>query len=151
MIKEESKKFTKTVAPGFHVGVNTVGQSLRNLNLQLRSEPAQKLKPLRTYTPTTSDESVSEPELTEEQIKRKKIYRRRILNLPENATDAECDAKEKELRLHKYPSTSEEEDEKLIHGRTKYRNSKSKSRKKKRRDLKRKSKTRRRKSKTHRK
>ena len=25
---------------GFHVGVNTVGQSLRNANLQLRSEPA---------------------------------------------------------------------------------------------------------------
>ena len=25
---------------GFHVGINTVGQSLRNANLQLRSEPA---------------------------------------------------------------------------------------------------------------
>ena len=24
---------------GFHVGINTVGQSLRNANLQLRSEP----------------------------------------------------------------------------------------------------------------
>ena len=25
---------------GYHVGINTVGQSLRNANLQLRSEPA---------------------------------------------------------------------------------------------------------------
>ena len=25
---------------GFHVGINTVGQSLRNANLQVRSEPA---------------------------------------------------------------------------------------------------------------
>ena len=25
---------------GYHIGINTVGQSLRNANLQLRSEPA---------------------------------------------------------------------------------------------------------------
>lgn len=28
------------LSAGFHIGVNTVGQSLRNANLQLRSEPA---------------------------------------------------------------------------------------------------------------
>ena len=28
------------LSAGYHIGVNTVGQSLRNANLQLRSEPA---------------------------------------------------------------------------------------------------------------
>ena len=28
------------IKAGYHIGINTVGQSLRNANLQLRSEPA---------------------------------------------------------------------------------------------------------------
>ena len=40
---------------GFHVGVNSVGQSLRNANLQLRSEPANPVKDVSPWLNTTID------------------------------------------------------------------------------------------------
>ena len=44
---------------GYHIGINTVGQSLRNANLQLRSEPAN---PQRAVGPW--NQSTIEPDLT---------------------------------------------------------------------------------------
>ena len=38
---------------GFHVGINTVGQSLRNANLQLRSEPANPQLKVSTWLQST--------------------------------------------------------------------------------------------------
>ena len=38
---------------GFHVGVNTVGQSLRNANLQIRSEPANPVTNVSPWLNTT--------------------------------------------------------------------------------------------------
>ena len=38
---------------GFHVGINTVGQSLRNANLQLRSEPANPQVKVSPWLQTT--------------------------------------------------------------------------------------------------
>lgn len=38
---------------GFHVGVNTVGQSLRNANLQIRSEPANPVSNVSPWLNTT--------------------------------------------------------------------------------------------------
>ena len=38
---------------GFHVGVNTVGQSLRNANLQLRSEPPNPQVAVSPWSNTT--------------------------------------------------------------------------------------------------
>ena len=38
---------------GFHVGINTVGQSLRNANLQLRSEPANPQMKVSPWLQTT--------------------------------------------------------------------------------------------------
>jgi hypothetical protein len=40
---------------GFHVGINTVGQSLRNANLQLRSEPANPQLKVSPWLQTTID------------------------------------------------------------------------------------------------
>mgnify|MGYP004062363579 CR=1 FL=1 len=38
---------------GYHVGINTVGQSLRNANLQLRSEPANPTKKVGPWMQST--------------------------------------------------------------------------------------------------
>ena len=38
---------------GFHVGINTVGQSLRNANLQLRSEPPNPTKKIGPWMQST--------------------------------------------------------------------------------------------------
>ena len=40
---------------GYHVGVNTVGQSLRNANLQLRSEPANPQVKVSPWLQSTID------------------------------------------------------------------------------------------------
>jgi hypothetical protein len=40
---------------GFHVGINTVGQSLRNANLQLRSEPANPQMKVSPWLQSTID------------------------------------------------------------------------------------------------
>ena len=38
---------------GYHIGINTVGQSLRNANLQLRSEPANPQLNVGPWNQTT--------------------------------------------------------------------------------------------------
>ena len=45
---------------GWHIGINTVGQSLRNANLQLRSEPPTSIKYL-TVEPTTISATMRRP------------------------------------------------------------------------------------------
>lgn len=40
---------------GYHVGINTVGQSMRNANLQLRSEPPNPQKLVSPWLQTTID------------------------------------------------------------------------------------------------
>ena len=44
---------------GFHVGINTVGQSLRNANLQLRSEPANPQMKVSPWLQTTIEPDVN--------------------------------------------------------------------------------------------
>jgi hypothetical protein len=44
---------------GFHVGINTVGQSLRNANLQLRSEPANPQVKVSPWLQSTIDPDVN--------------------------------------------------------------------------------------------
>jgi len=44
---------------GFHVGINTVGQSLRNANLQLRSEPANPQMKVSPWLQSTIDPDVN--------------------------------------------------------------------------------------------
>ena len=44
---------------GFHVGINTVGQSLRNANLQLRSEPANPQVKVSPWAQTTIEPDVN--------------------------------------------------------------------------------------------
>ena len=44
---------------GFHVGINTVGQSLRNANLQLRSEPPNPQMKVSPWLQTTIDPDVN--------------------------------------------------------------------------------------------
>ena len=44
---------------GFHVGINTVGQSLRNANLQLRSEPPNPQVKVSPWLQTTIDPDVN--------------------------------------------------------------------------------------------
>ena len=44
---------------GHHVGINTVGQSLRNANLQLRSEPANPQMNIGPWNNTTMGPDVS--------------------------------------------------------------------------------------------
>ena len=44
---------------GFHVGINTVGQSLRNANLQLRSEPANPQLKVSPWLQTTIEPDVN--------------------------------------------------------------------------------------------
>lgn len=46
----EDKNF---LAAGYHIGVNTVGQSLRNANLNLRSEPANPQKIVSPWNQST--------------------------------------------------------------------------------------------------
>ena len=46
----ELKNFTEA---GYHLGVNTVGQSLRNANLQIRSEPANPSVPVSIWNNST--------------------------------------------------------------------------------------------------
>ncbi len=41
------------LSAGFHIGVNTVGQSLRNANLQIRSEPANPQVKVSPWQQTT--------------------------------------------------------------------------------------------------
>ena len=43
------------LSAGFHIGVNTVGQSLRNANLQLRSEPANPQIKVSPWQQSTID------------------------------------------------------------------------------------------------
>ena len=44
---------------GFHVGINTVGQSLRNANLQLRSEPANPQAKVSPWLQSTIEPDVN--------------------------------------------------------------------------------------------
>ena len=44
---------------GFHVGINTVGQSLRNANLQLRSEPANPQTKVSPWMQTTMEPDIN--------------------------------------------------------------------------------------------
>ena len=44
---------------GFHVGINTVGQSLRNANLQLRSEPANPQSKVSPWLQSTIEPDVN--------------------------------------------------------------------------------------------
>ena len=44
---------------GYHVGVNTVGQSLRNANLQLRSEPANPQVKVSPFLQTTIEPDIN--------------------------------------------------------------------------------------------
>ena len=44
---------------GHHIGINTVGQSLRNANLQLRSEPANPQMNIGPWNNTTMGPDVS--------------------------------------------------------------------------------------------
>ena len=44
---------------GFHVGINTVGQSLRNANLQLRSEPPNPQLKVSPWLQTTIEPDVN--------------------------------------------------------------------------------------------
>ena len=44
---------------GFHVGVNTVGQSLRNANLNLRAEPPNPRVQVSPWMNTTIDEDLT--------------------------------------------------------------------------------------------
>ena len=44
---------------GFHIGINTVGQSLRNANRQLRSEPANPQVKVSPWMQTTIDPDIN--------------------------------------------------------------------------------------------
>ena len=44
---------------GFHVGINTVGQSLRNANMQLRSEPANPQLKVSPWSQTTIEPDIN--------------------------------------------------------------------------------------------
>ena len=44
---------------GHHVGINTVGQSLRNANLQLRSEPANPQLKVSPWLQTTIEPDIN--------------------------------------------------------------------------------------------
>lgn len=44
---------------GFHVGINTVGQSLRNANMQLRSEPANPVVKVGPWMQSTIEPDLS--------------------------------------------------------------------------------------------
>ena len=48
---------------GFHVGVNTVGQSLRNANLNLRAEPPNPLVAVSPWFNSTIDAYLSRKSL----------------------------------------------------------------------------------------
>jgi hypothetical protein len=44
---------------GYHVGVNTVGQTLRNANLQLRSEPPNPQVPVSPWNISTIEPDIN--------------------------------------------------------------------------------------------
>ena len=48
---------------GYHIGVNTVGSSLRNANLQLRSEPANPQVKVSPWNQTTIETDINRREL----------------------------------------------------------------------------------------
>ena len=41
------------LSAGYHVGINTVGQSLRNANMQIRSEPPNPVKKVGPWMQST--------------------------------------------------------------------------------------------------
>ena len=43
---------------GYHIGINTIGQSLRNANLQLRSEPANPQIPVSPWGISTIEPDI---------------------------------------------------------------------------------------------
>jgi hypothetical protein len=47
------------LAAGFHVGINTVGQTLRNANRQLRSEPPNPQSKVSPWNQTTIDADIN--------------------------------------------------------------------------------------------
>ena len=47
------------LSAGYHIGVNTVGQSLRNPNLQLRSEPANPQTKVSPWMQTTIEPDIN--------------------------------------------------------------------------------------------
>lgn len=51
------------LAPEQHIGINTVGNSLRNANLQLRSEPANPQVPVGPFLNTTIEPDTTRREL----------------------------------------------------------------------------------------
>jgi len=53
---------------GFHVGVNTVGQSLRNANLQLRSEPANPKVNVSPWMNSTINPDLERKPLEDENV-----------------------------------------------------------------------------------
>ena len=48
-----SLAFKNFIDAGYHMGINTVGQSLRNANLQIRSEPANPQVPVSIWLNST--------------------------------------------------------------------------------------------------
>ena len=48
-----SLAFKNFIDAGYHLGINTVGQSLRNANLQIRSEPANPQVPVSIWQNST--------------------------------------------------------------------------------------------------
>jgi len=48
-----SLAFKNFIEAGYHLGINTVGQSLRNANLQIRSEPANPQVPVSIWMNST--------------------------------------------------------------------------------------------------
>ena len=48
-----SLAFKSFIDAGYHMGINTVGQSLRNANLQIRSEPANPQVPVSIWLNST--------------------------------------------------------------------------------------------------
>jgi len=51
------------LSAGYHVGVNTVGQSLRNPNLQIRSEPPNPQKKVSPWMQTTMEPDINRKSL----------------------------------------------------------------------------------------
>jgi hypothetical protein len=56
---EGSLKDRNFLQSGFHIGINTVGQTLRNANLQLRSEPPCPMVKVSPWMTSTIEPDVS--------------------------------------------------------------------------------------------
>ena len=69
---------------GFHVGVNTVGQSLRNANLQLRSEPANPQVNVGPWMNTTIGPDLSRKPLEDDNVCHSKNNNNNINNVSGN-------------------------------------------------------------------